>query len=65
MRSGFDAELNSYVKAGRTIGPVVEFLGEISRDAHVIAKAVAEEFALEHCSFYGDRALEVATISMV
>jgi hypothetical protein len=59
MRDGFDAELNSYGQAGMVIGPVVGAFGEMSSDVHAIAKAVAEELALEHCSFYGDKTLKV------
>ena len=35
-------------------------LGEMSNDAQMTSKAVAEELALEHCSFYGDKPLKVA-----
>ena len=28
-------------------------------DVHMIAKAVAEELAIQHCSFYGDKTLKV------
>ena len=59
MRGGFDAELNSYGQARRVIGPVVGAFGEMSSDVQVIANAVAEELALEHCSFYGDKTLKV------
>ena len=59
MQGGFDAELNSYGQAGRVIGPVVGAFGEMSSDVHTIAKAVAEELALEHCSFYRDKTLKV------
>ena len=59
MRGGFDAELSSYGQAGRILGPVVGAFGEISSDVQVIANAVAEELALEHCSFYGDKTLKV------
>ena len=48
MRGGFDAELNTYGQAGRVIGPVVGALGEMPSDVHVIAKAVAEELALQN-----------------
>jgi hypothetical protein len=60
MRDGFDAELNSYGQAGRVIGPVMGAVAEIPSDVHVIAKAVAEELALEHCRIYGDKTLKVA-----
>ena len=59
MRDGFDAELNTYGQAGRAIGPDVGAFAEISSDTHVIAKAVAEELALEHCGIYGDKTLKV------
>jgi hypothetical protein len=62
MHGGFDAELNSYGQAGRVIGPVVGAFGEMPSDVHVIAKAVAEELALEHCSFYGDKTLKVVKV---
>ena len=55
MRDGFDAELNTYGQAGRVIGPVVGAFAEMPSDVHVIAKAVAEELALEHCRIYGDK----------
>ena len=32
----------------------------MSSDVHAIAKAVAEELALEHFSFYGDKTLKAA-----
>ena len=32
---------------------------EMPSDVHVIAKAVAEELALEQCRFYGDKTLKV------
>ena len=50
-RGGFDAELNSCGQAGRVVRPVVGAFGEMPSDVHVIAKAVAEELALEHCNF--------------
>ena len=59
MQDGFDAELNTYGQAGRVIGPVVGAFAEMSSDVHVIAKAVAEELALEHCRIYGDKTLKV------
>ena len=59
MRDGFDAELNSYGQAGRVIGPVVGAFAEMPSDVHVIAKAVAEELALENCRIYGDKTLKV------
>ena len=62
MHGGFDPELNSYGQAGRVIGPVVGAFGETSSDVHVIAKAVAEELALEHCCFYGDKTLKVVKV---
>ena len=62
MHGGFDPELNSYGQAGRVIGPVVGAFGEMSSDDHLIAKAVAEELALEHCCFYGDKTLKVVKV---
>ena len=59
MRGGFDAELNSYGQAGWVIVPVVVAFGEMSSGVQVIANAVAEELALENCSFYGDKTLKV------
>ena len=59
MQDGFDAELNSYGQAGRVIGPVVGAFGEMPSGVHVIAKAVAEELALEHFRIYGDNTLKV------
>ena len=59
MQDGFDAELNTYGQAGRVIGPVVGAFADMSSDVHVIAKAVAEELALEHCGIYGDKTLKV------
>ena len=59
MRGGFDAELSTYGQAGRVIGPVVGAFGEMNIDVHVIAKAVAEELALENCRIYGDKKLNV------
>ena len=59
MRGGFDAELNTYGQAGKVIGPVVGAFAEMSSDVHVIAKAVAEELALEHCRIYVDKTLKV------
>ena len=61
MRDDLDAELNSYGKAGRVIGPVVEAFEEMPSDVHVIAKAVAEELALERCGVYEDKTLKVVT----
>ena len=52
---GFEAELNSYGKRGRVLGPVVGAYGEMSDDVYVIAEAVAEELATEHCGFYSDK----------
>ena len=53
-RDGFEAELNSNGKSGRVLGPVVGAFGEMSGDVKELANAVAEELAVEHCSFYGD-----------
>ena len=58
MRDGFDAELNTYDQAGRAIGPAVGAFAEMPSDVHVIAKAAAEELALEHCGIYGDKTLK-------
>ena len=52
---GFDAELNSYGQAGKVVGPVMGAFGEMSSDVHAIADVVAEELALEHCTFYADK----------
>ena len=54
-RDGFEAELNSYGQGGRVLGPVVGAFGEMSDDVKELANAVAEELAVEHCSFYGDK----------
>jgi hypothetical protein len=54
-RDGFEAELNSYGQGGRVLGPVVGAFGEMSDDVKDLANAVAEELAVEHCSFYGDK----------
>ena len=51
----FEAELNSYGQGGRVLGPVVGAFGEMSDDVKELANAVAEELAVEHCSFYGDK----------
>ena len=56
---GFEAELSSYGQGGRVLGPVVGAFGEISEDVKELANAVAEELAVEHCSFYGDKASKV------
>ena len=39
---GFEAELGSYGKRGKVLGPVVGAYGELSDDVYVIAEAVAE-----------------------
>ena len=52
---GFEAELSSYGKRGKVLGPVVGAYGEMSDDVYVIAEAVAEELATEHCGFYSDK----------
>ena len=52
---GFEAELSSYGKRGEVLGPVVGAYGEMSDDVYVIAEAVAEELATEHCGFYSDK----------
>ena len=62
MRDGLNEELSSYGQAGRVIGPVVGAFGEMSSEDQVIAKAVVEELALEHCSFYGDKTLKVVKV---
>ena len=56
QHDGFEVELNSYGQGGRVLGPVVGALGEISDNVEELANAVAEELAVEHCSFYGDKA---------
>ena len=55
-RDGFEAELSSYGQGGRVLGPVVGAFGEMSDDVKELANTVAEEFAVEHCSFYGEKA---------
>ena len=52
---GFEAELSSYGKRGKVLGPVVGAYGEMSDDVYVIAEAVAEELATEHCGFCSDK----------
>ena len=47
--------LNSYGQGGRVLGPVVGAFEERSDDVKELANAVAEELAVEHCSFYGDK----------
>ena len=44
------AELSSYGKRGKVLGPVVGAYGEMSDDVYVIAEAVAEELATEHAA---------------
>ena len=55
MSDGFEAELSSYGKMSKVLGPVVGAYGEMSDDVYVIAEAVAEELATEHCGFYSDK----------
>ena len=55
LSDGSEAELSSYGKRGRVLGPVVGAYGEMSDDVYVIAEAVAEELATEHCGFYSDK----------
>merc|ERR1711966_446930 len=50
---------NSYGQGGRVLGPVVGAFGEMSDDVKELANAVAEELAVEHCSFYGDKTSKV------
>ena len=52
---GFDAELSSYGKKGRALGPVIDAFGEMFDGVCVIAEAVAEELVTEHFNFYSDR----------
>ena len=52
---GFDAELSSYEKNGKVLGPVVGAFRDMSGDAYVIAEAVAEELATEQCGFYSNK----------
>ena len=59
MQDGFDAELNTYGQAGRVIWPVVGAFAEIPSDVQMIAKAVAEELALERFRIYGGKTLKV------
>ena len=46
---------HSYGQGGRVLGPVVGAFGELSEDVKELANAVAEELAVEHCSFYRDK----------
>ena len=41
--------------AGYLGGPVVGAFGEMSEDVKELANAVAEELAVEHCTFYEDK----------
>ena len=41
---GFDAELSSYRKKGKVLGPVVGAVGEMSDGVYVIAEAVAVQW---------------------
>ena len=52
---GFDAELNSHRKRGEVLGLVIGAYGEASDAVYLIAEAVAEELATEHCGFYSDK----------
>ena len=52
---GFDAELNSHGNKGEVLGLVVGAYGEASDAVYLIAEAVAEELATEHCGFYSDK----------
>ena len=45
----------TYGKRGKVLGPVVGAYKEMSDDVYVIAEAVAEELATEHCGFYSDK----------
>ena len=47
-------------RAVRVLGPLVGAFGEISDDVKELANAVAEELAVEHCSFYGDKTSKAA-----
>ena len=47
---------SSVGQGGWVLGPVVGAFGDMSDDVKELANAVAEELAVEHCSFYGDRA---------
>ena len=49
------AELSSHGKRGKVLGPVVGAYGEMFDGACVIAEAVAEGLATEHCGFYSDK----------
>ena len=58
--SHFELDLkNSHGQGGRVLGPVVGAFGEMPDDVKELANAVAEELAVEHCSFYGDKASKV------
>ena len=52
---GFEAELSSYGKRGKVLGPVVGAYGEMSDNIYVTAEAVAEELATEHCGFFSNK----------
>ena len=52
---GFDAELNDHGENGRVLGVVMGAFGEQSDDVYLLAEAVAEELATEHCGYYSDK----------
>ena len=62
---GVDAELSSYGKKGRALGPVVGAFGEMSDGAYIIAETVAEELATEHRGFYSDKKQNVVAASFL
>ena len=53
-RGGWSGNLNSYGQGGRVLGPVVRASAEMPDDVKELTNAVAEELAVEHCSFCGD-----------
>ena len=58
-RYGFKAELGSYGQAAELSSRLSVLLKEYD-GVQVLANAVAEELAVEHCSFYGDKTFKVA-----
>ena len=44
-----------YGQGGRVLGPVVGAFEEMPDGVKELVNAVAEELAVEHCSFYGDK----------
>ena len=48
-------DISIYGNKSTVLGLVVGAYGETSDDVYVIAEAVAEELATEHCGFYSDK----------